>query len=63
MPPPRGNGKLIRFRTVRMQVSAFGFFRLLEAIPDSNSAKAKRFMQEELVRWEPVVKAAGMKAQ
>jgi tripartite-type tricarboxylate transporter receptor subunit TctC len=35
----------------------------LEAIPDSNSAKAKRFMEEELVRWEPVVKAAGMKAQ
>jgi tripartite-type tricarboxylate transporter receptor subunit TctC len=35
----------------------------LEGISDSNSEKAKRFMEEELVRWEPVVKAAGMKAQ
>ena len=35
----------------------------LEGIPDSNSEKARQFMQEELVRWEPVVKAAGMKAQ
>jgi tripartite-type tricarboxylate transporter receptor subunit TctC len=35
----------------------------LEGISDSNSEKAKRFMEEELVRWEPVVRAAGMKAQ
>jgi tripartite-type tricarboxylate transporter receptor subunit TctC len=35
----------------------------LEGIPDSNSEKARRFMEEELVRWEPVVKAAGMKVQ
>jgi tripartite-type tricarboxylate transporter receptor subunit TctC len=35
----------------------------LEGISDSNSEKAKRFMEEELVRWEPVVAAAGMKAQ
>ena len=35
----------------------------LEGISDSNSEKAKRFMEEELVRWEPVVAAAGMTAQ
>ena len=35
----------------------------LEGISDSDSEKAKQFMEEELVRWEPVVKAAGMKAQ
>jgi tripartite-type tricarboxylate transporter receptor subunit TctC len=35
----------------------------LEAIADSNSEKAKRFMQEEIVRWGPVVKAAGLKVE
>jgi tripartite-type tricarboxylate transporter receptor subunit TctC len=35
----------------------------LEAIPDSNSAKAKRFMDEEIARWGPVVKAANFKVE
>jgi len=35
----------------------------LEAIPDSNSEKAKRFMDEEIARWGPVVKAAGFKVE
>jgi tripartite-type tricarboxylate transporter receptor subunit TctC len=35
----------------------------LEAIPDSNSEKAKRFMNEEIARWGPVVKAAGFKVE
>jgi tripartite-type tricarboxylate transporter receptor subunit TctC len=35
----------------------------LEAVPDSNSEKAKRFIDEETVRWGPVVKAAGLKVQ
>jgi tripartite-type tricarboxylate transporter receptor subunit TctC len=34
----------------------------LEAIPDSNTAKAKTFLAEELVRWRPVVKASGLMA-
>jgi tripartite-type tricarboxylate transporter receptor subunit TctC len=33
----------------------------LEAIPDSNSDKAKQFIDEEIARWGPVVKAAGFK--
>lgn len=35
----------------------------LEAIPDSDSEKAKRFMDEEIARWGPVVKAAGFKVE
>jgi tripartite-type tricarboxylate transporter receptor subunit TctC len=35
----------------------------LEAIPDSNSEKAKQFMDEEIARWGPVVKAAGFKVE
>ncbi|HYY36531.1 MAG TPA: tripartite tricarboxylate transporter substrate binding protein [Xanthobacteraceae bacterium] len=33
----------------------------LEAIPDSNSDKAKQFIDEEIARWGPVVKAARFK--
>jgi tripartite-type tricarboxylate transporter receptor subunit TctC len=35
----------------------------LEAVADSDSDKAKRFMTGEIARWEPVVKAAGFKVQ
>ena len=35
----------------------------LEAIPDSNSEKAKQFMDEEIARWGPVVKASGFKVE
>jgi tripartite-type tricarboxylate transporter receptor subunit TctC len=35
----------------------------LEAIPDSNSEKAKQFIEEEIARWGPVVKAAGFKVE
>jgi tripartite-type tricarboxylate transporter receptor subunit TctC len=35
----------------------------LEAVPDSNSEKAKRFMDEEITRWGPVVKASGFKVE
>lgn len=35
----------------------------LEPIPDSDSEKARKFLEEEAVRWGPVVKAAGLKAQ
>jgi tripartite-type tricarboxylate transporter receptor subunit TctC len=35
----------------------------LEAVPDSNSEKAKRFMDEEIARWGPVVKASGFKVE
>jgi tripartite-type tricarboxylate transporter receptor subunit TctC len=35
----------------------------LEAIPDSNSEKAKRFMDDEIARWGPVVKASGFKVE
>ncbi len=35
----------------------------LEAIPDSNSEQAKRFIAEEIARWGPVVKAAGFKVE
>lgn len=34
----------------------------LEAIPDSNTAKARKFLAEEVVRWQPVVKASGLTA-
>jgi tripartite-type tricarboxylate transporter receptor subunit TctC len=35
----------------------------LEVLPDSNSEKAKRFIDEEIARWGPVVKAAGFKVE
>jgi tripartite-type tricarboxylate transporter receptor subunit TctC len=35
----------------------------LEAISDSNSEKAKRFMEEEIARWGPVVKAINLKVE
>jgi tripartite-type tricarboxylate transporter receptor subunit TctC len=35
----------------------------LEASPDSNSEKARRFMEAEITRWGPVVKAAGFKVE
>jgi tripartite-type tricarboxylate transporter receptor subunit TctC len=35
----------------------------LEALADSNSEKAKRFIAEEIARWGPVVKAAGFKVE
>ena len=35
----------------------------LEPVPDSNSEKAKRFMDEEIARWGPVVKASGFKVE
>ena len=35
----------------------------LEAVRDSDSEKARRFIDEETVRWGPVVKAAGLKVQ
>ena len=35
----------------------------LEAIPDSNTAKARTFLAEEVVRWQPVVKASGLTAR
>jgi tripartite-type tricarboxylate transporter receptor subunit TctC len=35
----------------------------LEAVPDSNSEKAKRFIDEEIARWGPVVKASGFKVE
>jgi tripartite-type tricarboxylate transporter receptor subunit TctC len=35
----------------------------LEAIPDSDSEKAKLFMDEEIARWGPVVKASGFKVE
>jgi tripartite-type tricarboxylate transporter receptor subunit TctC len=34
----------------------------LEAIPDSNTAKARTFLAEEAVRWRPVVKESGLMA-
>jgi tripartite-type tricarboxylate transporter receptor subunit TctC len=35
----------------------------LEPVPDSNSEKAKHFMDEEIARWGPVVKASGFKVE
>jgi hypothetical protein len=35
----------------------------LEAVPDSNPEKARQFMDEEIARWGPVVKAAGFKVE
>jgi tripartite-type tricarboxylate transporter receptor subunit TctC len=35
----------------------------LEPVADSNSEKAKRFMDEEIARWGPVVKASGFKVE
>jgi tripartite-type tricarboxylate transporter receptor subunit TctC len=35
----------------------------LEAIPDSNSQKARQFIDEETARWGPVVKASGFKVE
>jgi tripartite-type tricarboxylate transporter receptor subunit TctC len=35
----------------------------LEAIADSNSEKAKAFIDAEITRWGPVVKAAGFKVE
>jgi tripartite-type tricarboxylate transporter receptor subunit TctC len=35
----------------------------LEAVPDSDSDKARRFMDEEIARWGPVVKASGFKVE
>jgi len=35
----------------------------LEPAIDSNSEKARRFMDEEIARWGPVVKAAGFKVE
>jgi tripartite-type tricarboxylate transporter receptor subunit TctC len=35
----------------------------LEAIPDSSPDKAKQFIDEEITRWGPVVKAAGFKVE
>ena len=35
----------------------------LEAVPGSNSQKARQFMDEETARWGPVVKAAGFKVE
>jgi tripartite-type tricarboxylate transporter receptor subunit TctC len=35
----------------------------LEPVPDSNSEKARAFLAEEVVRWGPVVKAAGLTPQ
>jgi tripartite-type tricarboxylate transporter receptor subunit TctC len=35
----------------------------LEAVRDSNTEKARRFIEEEIVRWGPVVKAAGLKVE
>ena len=35
----------------------------LEALPDVESEKAKRFIDDEIARWGPVVKAAGFKVQ
>ena len=35
----------------------------LEGVPDSNSEKARRFIEEEVARWGPVVKAAGLKVE
>ena len=35
----------------------------LEAIADSDSDKAKQFIDEEIARWGPVVKAAGFKVE
>jgi len=35
----------------------------LEAIADSNSEKAKAFIDAEIARWGPVVKAAGFKVE
>jgi tripartite-type tricarboxylate transporter receptor subunit TctC len=35
----------------------------LEAVSDSNTEKSKRFIEEEVARWGPVVKAAGLKVE
>jgi tripartite-type tricarboxylate transporter receptor subunit TctC len=35
----------------------------LEAVRDSNTEKARRFIEEETARWGPVVKAAGLKLE
>src|SRR6266508_2157202 len=35
----------------------------LEAMPDSNTEKAQRFISEETARWGPVVKASGFKVE
>jgi tripartite-type tricarboxylate transporter receptor subunit TctC len=35
----------------------------LEASPDTDSEKARRFMEAEIARWGPVVKAAGFKVE
>ena len=35
----------------------------LEAVPGSNSHKARQYMDEETARWGPVVKAAGFKVE
>jgi tripartite-type tricarboxylate transporter receptor subunit TctC len=35
----------------------------LDGVPDSNSDKARRFIEEEVARWGPVVQAAGLKVE
>jgi tripartite-type tricarboxylate transporter receptor subunit TctC len=35
----------------------------LEPIVDSDPAQAQRFLQEEVARWTPIIKATGMKAE
>jgi tripartite-type tricarboxylate transporter receptor subunit TctC len=35
----------------------------LEVVADSDTAKARRFIEDEVARWGPVVKAAGLKVQ
>ena len=35
----------------------------LEAVPDSDPGKARRFLAEEVARWGPVVQAAGLKVE
>ena len=35
----------------------------LEPIPDSGPEQTRRFIQEEVARWTPIVKAAGLKLE
>jgi tripartite-type tricarboxylate transporter receptor subunit TctC len=45
-------------KNVRMTLSKNGF-----EIPDSNRVKAAKFLQDEITRWGPVLKASGMRPE
>lgn len=55
----QASAKVMEAEAFRKELAALG----IEPVLDSTPAKARRFMQDEIARWAPIVEASGVRSQ